>query len=420
MVSARILDPGLAWYLDPTAPPSTIDLDFNLGSWVVPSGVGAGTTVYLQGTVPTYSGLQADTPLLAGFTAGMGRVFYTAFHNEAQVSATEQKLLEYLVLMPEAGSLANALRQAVLTAHPGWMANFEGYYAIDNGETTPKFNATPMAGQALTIGANWAGARLRLEVFRPNGSLYTSQEADTGPVIVDIPAATISASPGTWTYRLVGVTVPDTNHAVVVASFTPPDTIAPTTTPTGGGTAWYLGPVTVTLSGADNAGGQGVAYTEYSLDGGATWVRGAAAFFPVWKRGGGNGVFTLQFRSADKAGNVETPKSVTVKIDNLDPVTKNDAPLAPRTTDTTVHLTPFDAVSGVKETWYSLDGFTAVKGTSVLITASGHVGRHWIRYYSIDNAGNVEMSRWCSVDIAAAKIAPVARGAHHGVVIRRR
>ena len=206
------------------------------------------------------------------------------------------------------------------------------------------------------------------------------------------------------------MTVPDTNHAVVVASFTPPDTIAPTTTPTGGGTAWYLGPVTVTLSGVDNAGGQGVAYSEYSLDGGATWVRGTAAVFPVWKRGGGNGVFTLQFRSADKAGNVETPKSVTVKIDNLDPVTKNDAPLAPRTTDTTVHFTPFDAVSGVKETWYSLDGFTAVKGTSVLITAAGHVGRHWIRYWSIDNAGNVEMSRWCSVDIAAAKIGSVARG----------
>ena len=109
-----------------------------------------------------------------------------------------------------------------------------------------------------------------------------------------------------------------------------------------------------------------------------------------------------------------------MKIDNLDPVTKNDAPLTPRTTDTTVHLTPFDAVSGVKETWYSLDGATAVKGTSVLITAAGHVGRHWIRYCSIDNAGNVEMSRWFSVDVAAAEVHSVARGPHHGVVIRRR
>ena len=67
--------------------------------------------------------------MLAGFTVGLGHAYYTAFRGAAQVSAVEQRLLEYLVLMPEAGSLANALRQAVLTAHPGWMANFEGYYA---------------------------------------------------------------------------------------------------------------------------------------------------------------------------------------------------------------------------------------------------------------------------------------------------
>ena len=407
-VTARILDPGLAWYLDPAAPPATIDLNFDLGGWVVPSGVGPGTTTYLEGTVQTYAGTQEHTPLLAGFSAGLGRAFYTAFHNHAQVSATEQKLLEYLVLLPEAGSLANALRQAVLTAHPGWVENFEGYYALDNGETSSWFQATPMAGQALTIGANWAAARVRLAVYRPNGTLYFSQEADNGPMLVDIPAATISANPGTWTYRLVGVTVPDANHATVVASFTPPDTIAPTTIQSGADSIWHQGPVTVTLNATDNAGGQGLAKTEYSRDGGVTWTAGTTITYRVWRRGGGSGVHTLLYRSTDYAGNLEDAQSCTVKIDARPPITTNDAPLAPQTSAVTVHFTAADslmgvsACSGLKETWYRVDGGGWVKGTQVTVPAAGNAGVHWIAYYSLDNCGNVEYVRWCSVTITAA------------------
>ncbi len=42
-----------------------------------------------------------------------------------------------------------------------------------------------------------------------------------------------------------------------------------------------------------------------------------------------------------------------------------------------------------------------MKGTSVPVSG---VGRHWIAYYSVDNAGNIEMTRWCSVTISASAL----------------
>ncbi|TYP79306.1 DUF4962 domain-containing protein [Paenibacillus methanolicus] len=62
----------------------------------------------------------------------------------------------------------------------------------------------------------------------------------------------------------------------------------------------YAGPVTLTL-GASDAGGAGVDRTEYSLDGGTTWQAYAAPV--VFDR---KGTYSVRYRTADKAGNIET------------------------------------------------------------------------------------------------------------------
>ena len=86
------------------------------------------------------------------------------------------------------------------------------------------------------------------------------------------------------------------------------DTTAPTTTASGiPASGWSKSAVTANLSG-DDAGGSGVAYTEYSLDGGA-YTRGASAAVSL------TGAHTLSFRSADNAGNVEAVKTATIGID---------------------------------------------------------------------------------------------------------
>jgi hypothetical protein len=96
------------------------------------------------------------------------------------------------------------------------------------------------------------------------------------------------------------------------------DTIAPTTTVALSGTpgvsGWYKSAVTVTLTAADNDGGRGVAYVEYSLSGGV--FRRYTTPFSVTT----SGTTRVTARATDWAGNVETPVASTVTIDTTPPV----------------------------------------------------------------------------------------------------
>jgi uncharacterized lipoprotein YddW (UPF0748 family) len=98
-----------------------------------------------------------------------------------------------------------------------------------------------------------------------------------------------------------------------------PETVAPTTTAAvspaapPGQNGWYTGPVSVSLSAADDC--SGVGSTEYSTDGGATWQ----AYTPAGVQFGTDGVHTLLYRSKDRAGNEEAAQSLTVKVDATAP-----------------------------------------------------------------------------------------------------
>jgi protocatechuate 3,4-dioxygenase beta subunit len=198
-----------------------------------------------------------------------------------------------------------------------------------------------------------------------------------------------------------------------VSSELPADVTAPSTSRSPTDSNWHAGPIIVTLTAIDNQGGWGVAYTEYSRSGGLRWIRGTSIVFDTWKRGGGSGARTMMYRSVDYAGNKESPKSVTVFIDGRAPCTTDDAPVVPVTTGTVVTLAPVDPLSGVKETWWSLDNGTWTKGTSVAVPAVN--GYHFISYYSVDNVGNVESVRSCTVLMQIG-----AKSVHHGPQRRRR
>ena len=204
------------------------------------------------------------------------------------------------------------------------------------------------------------------------------------------------------------VTANNGSNSVSILLNTSADLTPPTTTTDYDG-LWHKSALTVHLSATDNAGGSGMvgglAKTEYSKDGGATWTTGTAVSYGMWKRGGGSGVYTLLYRSTDAAGNIEGTRSIEVKIDARPPTTSNDAPLTPRTGSVTVHLTGIDslfgvsACSGLAATFYRLDTGGWTPGSAV--TVSG-LGLHWICYYSTDNAGNAENAKWCSVTIVAS------------------
>ncbi len=126
------------------------------------------------------------------------------------------------------------------------------------------------------------------------------------------------------------------------------DKTAPTTnvalTGKAGSSGWYVGPVTVTLGPADQAGGSGVASTHYSTDGGATWQPYTAPLsFP------NDGNHSLLFRSTDSAGNVETAQTVAFKVDQTSPtVAYNGNAGTYRLVDqVTITCTANDTLSGV-------------------------------------------------------------------------
>ncbi len=141
---------------------------------------------------------------------------------------------------------------------------------------------------------------------------------------------------------------------------------------------WANGEFALELDAKDNL--SGVEKTYYSIDG-AEFVEGAKFGFP------GNGVFTVEYYSVDTAGNVEETKTVQVKVDDQAPVTTDNVKDQWATEDVVVELTANDNLSGVKATYFSIDGADFAEGTT--LTVSGE-GTHKVAYYSVDNAGNIE------------------------------
>ncbi len=139
------------------------------------------------------------------------------------------------------------------------------------------------------------------------------------------------------------------------------DTTAPRTThvlapasPNGDG-GWYDSDVKVTLNATDNDGGSGVDHTEYREAGTANWTAYSAPFDVTTA-----GSHTIEYRSVDKKGNVETTRSVSFKIDKTGPTTtaklNGEAPKDSYDGDVAVDLDATDATSGVSATEIRVDG----------------------------------------------------------------
>ncbi len=167
---------------------------------------------------------------------------------------------------------------------------------------------------------------------------------------------------------------------------------------------WSRTPVVVNLTGTDGA--SGLADTEYSVDGGA-FQSGTVVVVAAPASHANDGVHTIVYRSTDNAGNVESDRTATVRIDTTKPTTSDDAPGGWSKTPVTVTLTPSDpAGSGVATTTYEVDGGATQTGTSVTVAApASHAndGVHTITYRSTDTAGNVEADRTATVQIDTTK-----------------
>ena len=161
---------------------------------------------------------------------------------------------------------------------------------------------------------------------------------------------------------------------------------------------WYDGAVSVALSVRDGLG-SGPATTEYRLDGGA-WTAYAGGLAVA-----AAGRHTLEYRSTDRAGNVEAVRSVRMDIDGTAPTTgvliNGAAPLPAYTGAVRVALVRDDGDgSGAVASEYRVDGGAWTAYAAAFDVAGS--GAHRVDVRSRDAAGNTEAYRTLEFSLSAA------------------
>jgi hypothetical protein len=148
--------------------------------------------------------------------------------------------------------------------------------------------------------------------------------------------------------------------------------------------------IAVKLVASDNA--SGVTETVYQVNGGG-WNKynGTITFSK-------EGINTINYRSTDKAGNMEAIKTATFTIDKIAPVTLYHLdPLYDKTAQGKQYIKGFIVTlragdnitgSGIKSIQYRFNGGAWISYTSPLIILAGET--HTVEYFSTDNAGNTE------------------------------
>jgi hypothetical protein len=171
--------------------------------------------------------------------------------------------------------------------------------------------------------------------------------------------------------------------------------------------------------------------TEYKVDAGA-WARGSTVTISAPTSHANDGAHTVSYCSRDAAGNLETAKSVSVRIDTRAPATSAtgvDTLWHNHFVTLTFKATDNSGGSGMSGgqamTEYKVGSSIWTQGTTVTIQApSSHAndGLHTVSYFSRDAAGNLETTKSCTVRIdttgptTAAKATSGRKG--HAIVLR--
>ncbi|MEI6795918.1 MAG: Ig-like domain repeat protein, partial [Methanomassiliicoccales archaeon] len=151
---------------------------------------------------------------------------------------------------------------------------------------------------------------------------------------------------------------------------------------------WCNGNATLTLSATDFDSGVGV--TMFRMDDGA-WQTYAGRI-PM----AADGSHVIEFYSIDAAGNRESTRSASFKVDHEAPVTSivltgNQISVGLYNDSVAVSLTSSDAESGVNNTYYRIDSGTWTHYLAPFSVSTE--GAHSVQYYAVDRAGNSEAIR---------------------------
>ena len=268
--------------------------------------------------------------------------------------------------------------------------NSAGVSAINIDKTNPTLSGAPTSA---ANGSGWYDGNVTIA--------WTANDDRSG--IAAAPAPSTIAGEGIGLFATQSVSDRAGNSASADSAKVNIDRTAPNTNavaPSG----WTNTDQTVTLVPHDALAG--VAATYHTLDGGPTQGGTSVAI-------SGDGMHTLKYWSVDKAGNVESQKTVEVKIDGTAPtIGHTQNPLANANgwnrTDVTVSFVCADSTSGIASC--TSDQVVAAEGRNQLVTGT-----------ATDNAGNtatdpvrVSIDKTAPTIVAAADRAPNANLAANG------
>lgn len=188
-----------------------IDIEFDMASWRRIVRVDSSVRVYLAATGGGSAKAARAMPIVVGFRHGDGHVLCTSFHNKAQVSEQERRLLRFLVLQPILARAAGEATQAVSARQ--FQPGEQIYATIDPGQTSPPFVFDAAAGQSLLYFLNWTGAaRLRLTIRDPSGNVHFDKTGDRPPLGCEVARGAM----GRWSCQIAAVDVPHGNFPFVL------------------------------------------------------------------------------------------------------------------------------------------------------------------------------------------------------------
>ncbi|MFB3168434.1 GDSL-type esterase/lipase family protein [Neobacillus sp. 179-C4.2 HS] len=197
---------------------------------------------------------------------------------------------------------------------------------------------------------------------------------------------------GMFVARNADITFSDIKLVVDGVEVTSADTTAPVTeaavTPAqpDGLNGWYTHHVELSLNVSDKL--SGAAKTEYSFDGGKTWVTYTE---PITINM--DGKYDVSYRSLDNAGNIEEKQNISINLDSTAPTidmtgVTND--IYTDSVDIQPAIEPKDNLSGIDntKTTIALDGNTVENGMTIpLFTLP--LGQHEYSITAFDVAGNM-------------------------------
>jgi hypothetical protein len=290
---------------------------------------------------------------------------------------------------------------------------FQTLETIDMGASS-MYQFTNDQPQSLNILLNWKGSRFRIQLIRPDGTIFAETESENPPIRIVVSPA----EAGIWKIIITAVDVPYNEYpfALDVASNPLPSDVEPPTTrleiepPTfvdSAGNTYVASSTMFNLTATDNPGGSGVASTTYKIRN-ATYDSGWITYTTLFYLAGlADGDYLVDYNSTDNAGNTEPTITVVVIVDNTSPMTtpsigdpKYISDKTYVTPDTPFTLEATDTGSGIYSTAYRIYNATYDGGwqtyTAPFKLTSLTDGTYTIEYNSTDNVKNVETTHTTS------------------------